>query len=100
MTGPIPSRVRLAIGIIAVVLVDAGLILTQLTFHGGTLAQWNQLCGQGLGATFGLTSTDCALARNADHAIGWLIGEGLILLALYAFLRIPRAGASLVRSSG
>jgi hypothetical protein len=85
----ISRTTRRAIGVIAVVLLDTGLVLTQLTSRGGTLSQWNGRCEHRTQALT-LSAQDCALASRADHATGWLIGEGLVLLAAYAILRLTR----------
>jgi hypothetical protein len=87
MTHAIPGTARRAIGIVGVILLDGGLALTQVNFKGGTLSQWNGLCSQGMGQVLGLTAQDCALAAHVDHMIGWMIGQGLALLAGYAILR-------------
>ncbi len=87
MTRAIPGTARRAIGIVGAILLDGGLVLTQVNFKGATLPQWNGLCSQGIGQVLGLTAQDCALAAHVDHVIGWMIGQGIVLLVGYAILR-------------
>lgn len=88
MTPAIPGSVRKTIGIAGIVLLDAGFALTQVDFKDGTFPQWNGLCNQGMGPAPGLTAQDCALAAHVDHVIGWMVGQGIALLAVYVLLRL------------
>ncbi len=87
MTRAVPGTARRDIGIAGVVLLYVGSALTQVNFKGATLPQWNGLCSQGMGQVLGLTTRDCALAAHVDHVIGWMIGQGLVLLAGYVILQ-------------
>lgn len=87
MIHAIPGSVRKTIGIAGIVLVDAGLALTQVNFKDGTFPQWNGLCNRGMGQALRLTAQDCALAAHVDHVIGWMIGQGIALIAVYIILR-------------
>lgn len=90
MTRVIPRAIRQAIGILGVVLLDFGIALTQITFKGGTISQWNGLCRKGLGQALGLTAQDCVLAARVDRVIGWLVGQGLAFIVGYVILRFSR----------
>lgn len=82
----IPDTTRRGIGVAGIVLFEVGFALTQVSFKGGTLPQWNGLCSQGAGQLLSLTPQDCALAAHVDHLIGWMIGLGLVFLAGFVIL--------------
>ena len=88
LTRVIPGKTRRAIGVIGIVLFEVGFALTQVNFKGGTIPQWNGLCSQGAGQFLGLTAGECTLAAHVDRVIGWMIGQGLVLLAGYAILQL------------
>ncbi len=82
----IPARTRQGIGVAGIILFEVGFALTQVSFKGGTLPQWNGLCGLGARQVLGLTPQDCALAAHVDHLIGWMIGQGLVFLTGFVIL--------------
>lgn len=71
---------------------ELGFALTQVSYRGVTISQWNGLCGIGLAQFTGPYSADpvrsCRLVAGADRATGWLIGAGLVLLAGYAVVAL------------
>lgn len=81
-------------GVAGVVLFEAGFALTQISFSGVTVAQWNALCGTGLVQLSPLASAhaagECMLVAGAYHATSWLIRCGLGLLGYSLLLLATR----------
>jgi len=68
----------------------AGILLIVVPLDQGTVPQWNGLCSSGIGQLGQLLSPDvrahCGQVGLADHAIGWLLGLGILGLAAGAGL--------------
>lgn len=84
----------IAPAVAGVVLTAAGLLLDTVPLHHATIPQWNGLCASGIGQVGQFFDSsaqhDCAVASLADHLIGWLVGTGLVMLALCGVIWLAR----------
>jgi hypothetical protein len=78
--------------VIGALALAAGILLSVVPLHQGTITQWNGLCSSGVGQLGQLLSPaarrDCGVVGVADHAIGWLLGLGIAALAAGTLLAI------------
>jgi hypothetical protein len=72
----------------------AGILASIVPLDHGTVSQWNGLCSSDLGQLGQLLSgqarSDCGSIGVADHAIGWLLGGGVV--AMLAGIGLAIAG--------
>jgi hypothetical protein len=56
--------------------------------------EWNAACTSGVGqlvqSLSGSAQSDCGYIADADHAIGWLIGLGVAMLAIWVVQTVVR----------